>query len=54
MSIQFPIQLATIKTIHKSQGLSLDEFTFNPTSVKKHALSYTIVFHIPTKERLYF
>jgi hypothetical protein len=33
MRIQFPIQLATTKTIHQSQGLSLDEFTFDPTNV---------------------
>jgi hypothetical protein len=40
MRIQFPIQLATIKTIHQSQGLSLDEFTFDHTNVKK---TWTII-----------
>jgi hypothetical protein len=32
--IQFPIQHATTRTIHRSQGLSLDELLFDPTNVK--------------------
>ncbi len=33
--IQFSIKLATIKTIHCSQGLSLDELVFDPINNKK-------------------
>jgi hypothetical protein len=51
--IQFQIQLATTITIHSSQGLSLDELVFDPTNVKKHGLTYTTLFHIPTKEKLF-
>jgi hypothetical protein len=45
-NIQFSIQLATLITIHHSQGLSLDELVFDPIDIKKHELTYTIVFHI--------
>jgi hypothetical protein len=34
-SIYFPIQCATTKTIHCSQGLLVDELTFDPSNVKK-------------------
>jgi hypothetical protein len=44
--IQFSIQLAIAKTIHQSQGLSLDELAFDPTNVKKHGLSYIAFSHI--------
>jgi hypothetical protein len=44
--IQFSIQLAITKTIHQSQGLSLDELAFDPTNVKKHGLSYIVFSHI--------
>ncbi len=32
--IQFSIQLAIARTIHQSQGLSLDELAFDPTNIK--------------------
>ena len=38
--IHFPIQLAAAKTIHKAQGLSLDDLVFNPCGVNKHGLVY--------------
>jgi hypothetical protein len=37
--IQFPIQLATIRIIHHSEGLSLNELIFDPTYVKIHGLT---------------
>jgi hypothetical protein len=33
--IQFSVQLAAARTIHYSQGLSLNELVFDPTNVKK-------------------
>jgi len=51
--IQLPFQLVAIRTIHWSQGLSLNELAFGPTNVKKHGL-WNIVFScIRTKEGLY-
>jgi hypothetical protein len=52
-NIQFSIQLATLITIHHSQGLSLDELVFDPTNIKKHELTYITIFHIRTKEKLF-
>jgi hypothetical protein len=37
--IQFPIQLAAARTIHRSQGLTLNEMVFDPTNVTKHGLT---------------
>jgi len=51
--IQFPIQLVVVKTIHRSQELSLDELVFDPTNIKKHGLTYTTLSHIQTKENLF-
>jgi hypothetical protein len=51
--IQFPIQLATIRTIHRSQGLLLHELVFDLTNVKKHGLTYITSSHIQTKEKLF-
>jgi hypothetical protein len=47
--IQFPIRLVTIKTIHRFQGLSLDELVFDPTKVFLNGLTYTTLSHIQTK-----
>jgi hypothetical protein len=38
--IQFPIQLGIIRTIHCSQGFSLDELVFDSINVKIHDLTY--------------
>ena len=51
--IQFPFQLAAARTIHRSQGLSLDDVVFNPYGVNKHGLAYTTLSRIRTKEKLY-
>ena len=51
--IQFPIQLAVARPIHRSQGLSLDEMAFDPTNVTKHGLTYIALSRIRTKEKLY-
>jgi hypothetical protein len=48
--IQFPIQLAAIRTIHRSQGLTLDELAFDPTNVTKHGLTYIALSRVCTKE----
>jgi hypothetical protein len=49
----FPIQLPTLRTIHRFQGLSLDELIFDPTNVKKHGLTCTTLSPIQTKEILF-
>jgi hypothetical protein len=51
--IQFLVQLATARIIHRSQGLSLDELAFDSTNVKKHGLTYIVLSRIRTKEKLY-
>jgi hypothetical protein len=51
--IQFLIQLAIAKTIHQSQGLSLNILAFDPTNVRKHGLSYIALSCIRIKEGLY-
>ncbi len=53
MHIQFPIQLATIKTIQPVQGLSIDNLAFDLHGVSRHGLTYTTLFKICTKENLY-
>jgi hypothetical protein len=49
MKIQLLIQLATTRTIHQSQGLSLNDLAFGLTNVKKHGLSYSVISCIRTK-----
>jgi hypothetical protein len=51
--IQFRIQPVTTKTIHRYQGLSLDELVFDPTNVKKHGLTYIPLSRIQIKEKLF-
>jgi hypothetical protein len=55
IKIKFPIQFVIVKTIHHSQGLSLDELVFDSTNVKKYELKYISLFRIQTKkkERIY-
>jgi hypothetical protein len=43
--IQFPIQLTITRTIHRSQGLSLDELVFDPINVLKNGYVYNIILH---------
>ncbi len=50
---QFPIQLVATRTIHQTQGFTLDYLTFDPTNVYKHDLTYTTFFHIKKKENFY-
>jgi hypothetical protein len=42
--IQFPIQLTATHTIHRAQGLTLDNITFNSNGITKHGLIYTTLF----------
>ncbi len=34
--MQFPIQLVITRTIHQTQGLTLDQLAFDPNGVYKH------------------
>lgn len=45
---QFISQLVVTRTIHRAQRLSLDEFVFDPTNVKKHGVTYTTLSNIQT------
>jgi len=49
MHIQFPIQLATIRTIQHVQGLSIDNLASDLHGVSRHGLMYTTLFRICTK-----
>ncbi len=51
--IQFLIQLATRRTIHHVESLTLDHLAFDPSGVTKHGLAYTTLSHIHSKEQLY-
>jgi hypothetical protein len=51
---QFPIQLACARTMHRSQGLTLDSVAFDPTGIQKHGLVYTTLSHVKNIESLYF
>jgi hypothetical protein len=52
MHIQFPIQLATIRTIQRVQGLLIDNLASNLHGIFRHGLIYTTLFKICTKENL--
>jgi len=52
--IQFPIQLAIVKTIFRAQSLSMDNLTFNPHGVSRYSLTCTTLFTICTKINLNF
>ncbi len=51
--MQFPIQLATTRTIYRTQGLTFDHLAFGLNGVYKHGLTYTTFSHIQNKENLY-
>jgi hypothetical protein len=44
--IQFPIQFAIVRTIHHFEGLSLNEFAFDPINAEKHELTYITLSHL--------
>jgi hypothetical protein len=46
---QFFFELVVARTIHQSQGLSLDELAFDPTNVKKK--DYHILFFLTFKQK---
>jgi len=50
---QIPIQLAIACTIHRTQGLTLDYLTFDPTNVYKHGLTYITLLCDKKKENFY-
>ena len=50
---QFPIQLACARTIHRSQGLTLDNVAFNPSGIRKHGLVYTTLLRVRNIQSLY-
>jgi len=52
--IQFPIQTTTTRTIHKSQGLTLDYVAFDSIGTTCHGLTYTSLFQICTKKNPIF
>jgi ATP-dependent exoDNAse (exonuclease V) alpha subunit len=53
MNSQYPIQLVAASTIHRSQGLTLDLLTFDPSGIHHHGLTYTTLSRVREKENLY-
>jgi exonuclease III len=51
--IQFPVQLACARTIHRAQGLTLEKVAFDPKGVTRHGLVYTALSRVKTIECLY-
>ncbi len=51
--IQFPIQIAITRTIHRAHGLTLDHLAFDPSGITKHGLTYTILSRVHSKKHLY-
>ena len=49
----FPIQLASARTIHRSQGLTLGNVSFYPSGIQKHGLVYTTLSRVKNIESLY-
>jgi hypothetical protein len=50
---QYPIQLTTTCTIHRSQGLTFEFLTFDPNGIHHHGLTYTTLSHVRKKENLH-
>ena len=50
---QFPIQLACARTIHRSQGLTLDNVAFDPSGIRKHGLGYIALSRVRNIQSLY-
>jgi exonuclease III len=50
---QFPIKLASGRTTHRSQGLTLDNVAFDPTGIRIHGLVYTTLSRVRNIESLY-
>jgi ATP-dependent exoDNAse (exonuclease V) alpha subunit len=50
---QFPIQLACARTIHRTQGLTLDGLAFDPTGVTQDGLVYTALSRIKNISSIY-
>lgn len=53
MCRQFPIQLACVRTIHQSQGLTLNILSFDLSGISTHGLVYTTLSHVTKMESLY-
>jgi hypothetical protein len=51
--MQFPIQLTIGRTIHRTQGLTLNYLNFDPNGIYKHGLTYITFSHIKNKENFY-
>ncbi len=49
---QFFVQLVVTRTIHRTQGLTFDYLTFDPTKVYKHGLTYTTISHVKKKKKI--
>jgi hypothetical protein len=50
---QFPIKLACARTIHRSQGLTLDSVAFDHAGIQIHGLVYTTLSRVRGIDSLY-
>ena len=49
----FLVQLACAHTMHRSQGLTLDNVAFDPSGIRKHGLVYTTLSCVRNIQSLY-
>ena len=50
---QFPVQLACARTIHRTQGLTLEKMAFDPSGISQHGLIYTTLSRVRNINALY-
>lgn len=50
---QFPIQAAAARTIHRSQGLTMNTLAIGPNKIRSHGLLYTTLSRIKDPQNLY-
>ena len=50
---QFPVQVTCARTIHRSQGLTMDKLAVDPIGIKQHRLIYTALSRIRNVSSLY-
>ena len=49
----FWIQLASARTIHRTQGITTDKLAFDPTGITTHGLVYTALSRVKSIESVY-
>ena len=50
---QFLVQVACARTIHRSQGLTMEALAFDPTGIRQHGLTYTALSQTKSVDSLF-